>query len=80
MRDTYKYQFKIGNLVVHCGKTNDLNRREGEHKRSRRYTSYNNKRYYWREGHIVQIGMIVTADAAAQWERENRCNLNWHNE
>ncbi len=39
MRDTYKYWFKIGNLKVHCGITNDLVRREQEHRNSGRYTT-----------------------------------------
>ena len=30
-RDTYKYEFKIGNKIVHKGITDDLPRREGEH-------------------------------------------------
>ena len=29
-RDTYKYQFKVGNTIVHGGITNDLERREAE--------------------------------------------------
>ena len=32
-RDTYKYHFKKGNKIVHTGITNDLERREQEHKR-----------------------------------------------
>ena len=31
-RDTYKYHFKVGNRIVHTGITNDIDRREGEHK------------------------------------------------
>ena len=45
-RDTYKYHFKLGNKSVHTGVTNDLDRREQEH-RSRRG---------WVKGHIVNIG------------------------
>ena len=40
-RDTYKYQFKVGNKVVHGGITNDLDRREAEHKQK------------WAKGHIT---------------------------
>lgn len=31
-RNTYKYHFKIRNRIVHTGITNDLDRREQEHK------------------------------------------------
>ena len=31
-RKTYKYHFKIGNRIVYTGITNDLDRREQEHK------------------------------------------------
>ena len=30
-RDTYKYDYKVGNGIVHSGITNDLDRREQEH-------------------------------------------------
>ena len=30
-RDTYKYQFKSGNKILHVWITNDLERREQEH-------------------------------------------------
>lgn len=78
MRDTYKYWFKVGNLRVHCGKTNDLARREGEHRNSNRYNTYNGNRYYWSNGHIVQEGIRTTRQAAMEWERENGCNKNWN--
>ena len=78
MRDTYKYYFKIGNLIVHCGITDDLARREGEHKNSGRCAIHNNVRYYWSNGHIVQEGNITTRESALQWERENNCNENWN--
>jgi predicted GIY-YIG superfamily endonuclease len=57
-RDTYKYQFKEGNKVVHRGITNDLDRREGEHKSERP------------EGHIKQVGRKTTREAALRWERD----------
>jgi predicted GIY-YIG superfamily endonuclease len=55
-RDTYKYQFKVGNKVVHGGITNDLDRRETEH------------RQRWSNGHIKQVGRCTTEEAARDWE------------
>ena len=31
-RNTYKYQFKVGNKIKHGGITQDMSRREQEHK------------------------------------------------
>ncbi len=59
IRDTYKYYFKVGNKIVHAGITNDLNRREAEHKLK------------WPRGHIYQVGIRTTREAALQWESEN---------
>ena len=47
-RDTYKYQFKQGNRILHGGITNDLDRREQEHQRDYGY------------GHIKQVGRRTT--------------------
>lgn len=58
-RDTYKYHFKVGNKIVHGGITNDLDRREQEHKQK------------WPKGHIVKVGKITTEEAARQWEKDN---------
>ena len=58
-RDTYKYYFKVGNKRVYAGITDDLERREQEHK---------NK--IDKRGHIVQVGHITTRDAAQKWEKE----------
>lgn len=74
--DTFKYWFKIGNLRVKCGITNDLARREREHQNSGRYTTHNGTRYYWSNGRIVQDGMPVTRESALQWEKDNDCNDN----
>lgn len=57
-RDTYKYQFKIGNKIVHGGKTNDLERREQEHLQK------------WPQGHITQVGRRTTEEAAEKWEKD----------
>lgn len=62
-RDTYKYNFKVGNTVVHTGRTNDLERREAEHQQTRRS---------WKDGHIKQVGRRTTHDAAVKWEAEQR--------
>ena len=48
-RETFKYQFKDVNKVLHIGITNDLDRRESEHKRE------------WPEGHIKQVGRKTPA-------------------
>ena len=58
-RDTYKYHFKKGNRIVHADITNDLERREQEHKRD-----------LGGNGHIKKVGYVTTRDAALKWERE----------
>lgn len=58
-RNTYKYHFKKGNKIVYAGITNDLERREEEHKRA-----------YGENGHIAQVGRATTLDAALRWESE----------
>ncbi len=55
-RDTYKYDYKIGNKIIHSGITNDLKRRELEHQQR------------WPGGHIVQVGRKTTEEAAREWE------------
>ena len=57
-RDTCKYQFKVGNTIVHGGITNDLDRREQEHKQK------------WPKGHIRQVGRRTTEEAARKWEQD----------
>ena len=57
-RDTFKYEFKIGNKIVHKGITNDLERREGEHQQN------------WPKGHIKQVGHAVTEESGRDWEKE----------
>ena len=61
-RDTYKYHFKKGNKIVHTGITNDIDRREAEHRRE----SGLNK------GHIKQVGYRTTRLAALDWEQEQK--------
>ena len=57
-RDTYKYQYKVGNKIVHGGITDDLERREQEHQQQ------------WPKGHIKQVGMKTTEKAARKWEED----------
>mgnify|MGYP001313749138 CR=1 FL=1 len=76
MRDTYKYYFKVGNLIVHGGITKDLNRREREHQNSGRYTLHNGTRYYWSNGHISQVGGLVTWESGLEWEHQNGFSAN----
>jgi len=57
VRDTYKYHLKRGQQIVHRGITNDLDRREQEHK-----VKYPGTK-------IIQVGRKTTRDAALEWER-----------
>lgn len=59
-RDTYKYHLKVGNRIVHSGITNDLERREQEHKQK------------YPNGHIFPVGNRTTEDAARAWEEEQK--------
>jgi len=56
VRDTYKYDFKVGNKIKHSGITIDLERRESEHRQE------------WPKGHIAQVGRKTTEEAAREWE------------
>lgn len=69
-RDTYKYHFKVGNVIVHRGVTNDLAARESQHRNSGRSTMHNGQRLYWSHGHIIQVGIATTSDGALSWERD----------
>lgn len=57
VKDTYKYHLKAGNKTVHHGINNDLERREGEHKKE------------FPGSHIKQVGRRTTREAALRWER-----------
>ena len=57
-RNYYKYQYKTGNKIVHKGITKDLERREQEHNQK------------WPSGHIKQVGLRTTEEAARNWEKE----------
>ena len=56
-RNYYRYHFINDGTIVHRGITNDLARRESEHKQK------------WPKGWIKQIGPAVTYDSALEWER-----------
>jgi len=58
-RDTYKYELRDGNKVVYVGITNDMTRREQEHRaEGMEFTS------------MTQVGRRTTRDAASEWESE----------
>lgn len=59
-RNTYKYYLKKGNRIVHVGITNDLERRETEHRQERAGI------------HIYKVGNRTTRPAALKWEEEKR--------
>lgn len=59
-RNIYKYDFKIGNKIVHRGITKDLERREAQHQ------------VKWPKGHVVQVGNRTTEEAARIWEDTKR--------
>ena len=55
-RDTFKYQYLDNQgRIQHSGITNDLDRREGEHRRQ------------YGPGRIRQVGRRTTRDAAKDW-------------
>ena len=60
IRNTYKYDFKVKQKIVHSGITKDLKRRETEHKKK------------WLGGHIVKVGNKTTEEAAKKWEETKR--------
>jgi len=59
-RDMFKYDFKMGNKIVHSGITNDLDRRESELEQK------------WPGAHIVRVGRRTTEEAAREWEKGKR--------
>ena len=61
-RNTYKYHFLMGNKIVHTGVTNDLERRENEHRQQSGQ----------QKGHIRQVGYVVNRKAAAEWEQQQQ--------
>lgn len=74
-RDTYKYFFKVGNVIVHRGITNNLQSRESQNQNSGRSKYINGVRLYWSNGHISQVGNITTSEAALEWERDQHARF-----
>lgn len=59
-RDTFKYRIKDGNEIVYYGITNNLERREQEHRNEgMNFTS------------MEKIVNVTTRDAAGSWEEAN---------
>jgi predicted GIY-YIG superfamily endonuclease len=59
-RDTYTYHQKQGNRIVHSGITNNLERRESEH------------RQRWSGSRIFQVGRLKTKESALSWEKNQQ--------
>lgn len=57
-RDTYKYHLKDGNKILRSGITNDLDRREREHKSK-----------YGDNVHVQKVGNKTTREGAEKWEK-----------
>ena len=58
-KTTFKYHLKLGSKVVFRAITNDLERRERDH-----------RKHWGSEVRIVQVGRRTTREAALRWERE----------
>ncbi len=57
-RTIHKYYVKVGNRIVHVGTTDDLERKEKEHKKT------------WPNGKIVKVGRRTTEEAAKKWKEK----------
>ena len=64
-RDTYKYEVRVGRKKVHGGITNDLERREAEHKQT-----------FGQKAKLTQVGRKTTRDGALEWERKKGYSAN----
>ena len=60
-RDTFKYHLKRGNKIIRSGITNDLDRREDEHRRE-----------YGEDVHVTKVGRAATREGAKDWEKEQK--------
>lgn len=59
-RNWYKYDYIVAGKIKHSGITQDLKRREAEHKMR------------WPGGHIQQVGNATTEEAAREWEKSKQ--------
>lgn len=59
IRDTYKYEVYDGNELVYVGETNNLKRRESEHRRKK-----------WNFTKMVRVGRVTTKESAYKWQGE----------
>lgn len=57
-RNYFTYYFKVGRKIVHKGRTDNLERREQEHKQK------------WPSGHIFKVGHRKTEEGAKKWEKK----------
>ena len=57
-KNTYKYVLKVGDKVVYRGVTNDLERRQAEH------------RVRWPDGQVQPMGPKTTMEQALVWMRD----------
>lgn len=58
IRNIYKYELKQGNKTVYAGITNNLERREAEHRCEKDFSK------------MVKIGVACTSKSAQDWERQ----------
>ncbi|MEL6711252.1 MAG: hypothetical protein AAFP10_01710 [Pseudomonadota bacterium] len=59
-RDTFKYQLKQGEKILHLGITNDLQRREYEYQQEHGDSVY-----------LQQVGFRVSRQAGREWLSQN---------
>lgn len=62
-RNWYRYDFKVGDVIRHSGITQDLERRETEH------------RNRWPGGRIVPVGPAVSEETAREWEKTKQKSI-----
>ena len=66
-RTHYRYELKDGRRVVYRGITNDLERREREHRRGgKKFT------------HLQPVGPAVTMETAKEWEEQSLSTYRRH--
>ena len=59
--DSYTYELKVRGEVVLSGVTNDLDRRQAEHRRR------------WPDGQVTPVGGPITRAEALEWLRHQPC-------